>query len=188
MTSAITGKTTRTKTTPWVSYGVKEALHVVAVVKFIESHPTYGSANIGLLSICTGGSASTYAFGTDLKNRNNIKAMVDVQPLAYRQFLNVLSMPGFIKSMADNVNNQRMNSNMSDHSFMPFAKDRDVPTLVIQNRNDPMLDEEHVQQFFDELQVEKEMMWVEIEKRRAACYDLHGRDPTCFAGWFGKYL
>lgn len=165
-----------------------EALDVSAALKFIESHPTYGSTNIGLLSICMGGAASTYAFGEDLKNRDSIKAMVTIQPLAYKQFLNVIQMPGFIKSMADNVNSQRMKSNMSDQSLMPFAKDIDVPTLVIQNLNDPMLDEDHVQSFFDELQVEKEMKWVEIEKSRFACYDLIGRDPACFAGWFKKYL
>lgn len=80
-------------------------------------------------------------------------------------------------------------------SWRPHAKDVTVPTLVIQNRNDGYLDEKFVTDFFDELQAEKEMLWIDIPKKkggafpnRAAAYDWLGENPDPIIGWFQKYM
>ena len=71
---------------------------------------------------------------------------------------------------------------------MPNVKDISVPTLVIQNQNDPWTDIDLVKQYYKDLQVEKEMLWLELSKKRAAAYDWIGKNPEKILEWFGKYL
>lgn len=191
------GESGKDEAHPWVSYGKIEGRDILAAVKFIEEHETYGGASIGLMSICMGASASTFAFGDPdnegdrLCDHNSIKAMVAVQPLTYSKFVKVMPMPGFMKPMAERVNNERLKNDMNEWSFMPFAKDVNVPTLVIQNTNDPMLDKEGVEEYYEKLGVDaelKELKWVDVEKSRFAGYDLVGREPEVFAYWFEKHL
>ncbi|MEO1269726.1 MAG: alpha/beta hydrolase, partial [Myxococcota bacterium] len=63
-----------------------------------------------------------------------------------------------------------------------------VPTLVIQNTNDPWANVERVQQYFDELQVEKEIRWPELSKDRAAAYDWLGTHPEQLVAFFDTYM
>ena len=35
---------------------------------------------------------------------------------------------------------------------------------------------------------EKEILWLDLEKKRAAAYDWIGKNPKEILGWFGKYL
>jgi hypothetical protein len=71
---------------------------------------------------------------------------------------------------------------------MPNVKDISVPTLVIQNENDPWTDTDLVKQYYDDLRVEKEMLWLQLEKQRAAAYDWVGHNSKEILGWFGKYM
>ena len=40
-------------TTPWITWGAEEVKDIIAAVNFVESHPTYKDAKIGL-GICMG--------------------------------------------------------------------------------------------------------------------------------------
>ena len=77
---------------------------------------------------------------------------------------------------------------MNTKSFLDDVNEIVVPTMVIQNRNDPWTNIEMVEQYFDKLQVEKEMMWLEIEKNRFAAYDFVGCETAKIVPWFNKYL
>ena len=71
---------------------------------------------------------------------------------------------------------------------MPNVKYITVPTLVIQNRNDPWTSIDLVKQYYDELRVEKEMLWLDLDKKRAAAYDWIGKNPEKILEWFGKHM
>ena len=71
---------------------------------------------------------------------------------------------------------------------MPHVKHISVPTLVIQNRNDPWTNIELIEQYYNELSVEKEMLWLELSKKRPAAYDWIGKHPEKILEWFGKYV
>ena len=45
-----------------------------------------------------------------------------------------------------------------------------------------------VENYYNALEVEKEMMWLDIEKSRFAAYDYLGRSPEKLMGWFDKQL
>lgn len=69
-----------------------------------------------------------------------------------------------------------------------------MPTLVIQNRNDGYLDEEFVQGVYDDLSAEKDLLWIEVPKRRTkaanriAAYEWIGTSPDPIVGWFDRFI
>ena len=178
-------------TCPWVSWGPEEGQDVMAAVDFISRHPVYKDANIGLLSICMGAAASTYAYGMGdqgLRRYSNIKAMIAVQPLHYKEFVKAFGMPGFLDKAGSKKSLERIGFDLNTKTFIPDVKSITVPTLVMQNKNDPWTDLDFVQEYYDELQVEKELRWLELSKDRAAAYDYLGTAPEELAKFFDKYV
>ena len=177
-------------TTPWITWGAEEAKDIIAAVDFVESHPIYKDAEIGLLSICMGSAISTYAFGMEngLANRKNIKAMIAVQPLQYQKFIDALGLPKFIQRPVAKLNQKRTGVDMVEKSFLPNVKDIDVPTLIVQNSNDPWTDMNFVDSFYNQLTVEKDIHWADLEKNRIAAYDYIGQNPEGVYEWFDKYM
>ena len=174
----------------WVSWGIEERKDVVAAVKFISLHKEYKNASIGLLSICMGQGASTFAFGMEeeMKHFKNLKTMISVQPLTYDYFVEAMGLPGFLINAGNKYNKQKRNTDLTGDSFLPYAKDVSVPTLVIQNQNDPMTNLDMVKQYYNDLTVEKEMLWLDLDKKRGAAYDWIGKNSKEIVGWFDKYL
>lgn len=176
--------------TPWVTWGPEEAKDVIAAVDYISGRDEYRNASIGLLSICMGAASTTYAYGLEdgLSKRANVKAMIAVQPLLYDYFLDAFGMPGFLRKSGGKVSKDRIGYELGDRSFLKNAAKVNVPTLVVQNKNDPWTNLEMVQSYYDGLGGEKEMMWLDIEKNRFAAYDYIGRSPEDIMSWFQKYL
>lgn len=177
-------------TCPWVSWGPEEHKDVLAAVEFIGTHPSYADAEIGLLSICMGAAATAYAYGTDggLASHPNIKALLAVQPLLYPDFVHGLGIPGFLSRGASKVNLQRTGVDLDTMSFLPHVKDIPVPTLLVQNENDPWANADRIRQFHDALTVEKELVWLDLSKDRAAAYNHLGEHPELVVDFFGKHM
>ena len=176
--------------TGWVSWGLDERRDVVAAIKFVSEHEDYQNANIGLLSICMGQGASTFAFGLEeeMKSFKNLKTMISVQPLTYDYFVKAMGLPNFLINAGNKYNKEKRNTNLTGDSFLPYVKDISVPTLVIQNQNDPMTNMDMVKQYYNDLMVEKEILWLDLEKKRGAAYDWIGKNPEPILKWFDKYL
>lgn len=174
----------------WVSWGKDERKDIVAAIKFIADHKNYRNANIGLLSICMGQGASTFAFGMEkeMKNFKNLKTMISVQPLTYDYFVKAFGLPNFLVNAGNKYNKEKRNTDLTGNSFLPYVKDIFVPTLLIQNKNDPMTNLDMVKQYYNDLTVEKEMLWLDLEKKRGAAYDWLGKNPEPILKWYGKYL
>ena len=182
---------------PYITWGQEEGKDVIAAVNYISSHPDYREAAIGLLSICMGQGASVAAFGNDegLQQFPNLKTMISVQPMDYDCFVKALGLPGFWVKSTSKAIQKRTNRDFSAISWRPFVKDVTVPTLVIQNRNDGYLDEAFINEFYTDLNVEKEMLWLDIPKKkggdfpnRAAAYDWLGENPDPILDWFDRLI
>ena len=176
--------------TPWVTWGLEERKDVVAAVNYISDHPDYKDASIGLLSICMGSSSSIFAYGMEpeLKNNAKVKTMIAVQPLTYDYFVKAMGLPNFLINSGNNYNKGKKDVDLTGDSFLPYAKDISVPTLVIQNENDPMTNLDMVKSFYEDIQVEKELLMLDLEKKRGAAYDWIGKHPNEILNWFGKYM
>ena len=183
-------------TLPYVSWGKEEAKDVVAAVDFIATHPSYKNASIGLLSICMGQGASVMAFGLDegLKQYPNLKTMISVQPMDYPCFVKAMGLPGFVVRGTDNAIKKRTGLDFNTTSWRPYVKEVSVPTLVIQNRNDGYLDEAFISDMYNELSVEKHLLWIELPKKkgafpnRLAAYNWLGENPLPVINWFDRYM
>lgn len=184
-------------TLPWVSWGEEEAKDVVAAVNYIATHPNYKDASIGLLSICMGQGASISAFGQEdgLRNYPQLKTMIAVQPMDYGCFVHAMGLPNFLINSTDKAIQKRTGRDFNATSWRPFVKDVSVPTLVIQNRNDGFLDADFVDGIYNDLAVEKEMLWLDIPKKkggavpnRFAAYDWLGANPEPILNWFNQKM
>ena len=112
---------------------------VFAAINFISNHEDYKNTKIGLLSICMGAASSTFAFGMEkeIKNFKNLKSMIAVQPLTYDYFLENLGLPKFILNSGSKYSKNKRNTDLTGDSFLPYVKDISIPTMIIQNQNDP---------------------------------------------------
>ncbi|MEO1077141.1 MAG: alpha/beta fold hydrolase [Bacteroidota bacterium] len=173
---------------PWVSWGPEEAKDVIAAVDFVAERSP--EASIGLLSICMGAASTTYAYGREdgLATRTNIKALVAVQPLLYTCFIEALGMPAFMARAGEKLSNERLGFDMSVPNFIHDAPKIPVPTLVVQNTNDPWTEMDMVQEYFDALTVEKELKLVDLDKSRFAAYDWVGTSPETLSAFFDAHL
>ena len=171
----------------WITWGQEERNDVVAAINFISNHPTYKDASVGLLSICMGAASTTFAYGLeeDMKSFENVKSMIAVQPLTYDYFVENMGLPKFLTNAGTKYSQEKRDVDLTGDSFLPHAKDVQVPTLVIQNQNDPMTDMNMVKQY-NGLGVEK--YFVDLEKKRAAAYDWIGKNPAPVLNWFNKYI
>ncbi|MEM9051330.1 MAG: alpha/beta hydrolase [Bacteroidota bacterium] len=173
----------------YVSWGLEERRDVLAAVKYVSEHADFKDANIGLLSICMGQGASTFAFGMeDMKQFKNLKTMISIQPLTYDYFVEAMGLPKYLIDAGNDYNKKKRNTNLTGDSFMPYVKDIHVPTLVIQNENDPMTNMDMVKKYYDDLTVEKEMLWLNLEKKRGAAYAWLGQNSDPILKWFDKYV
>lgn len=174
----------------WVSWGIEERKDVVAAIKFISEHKAYQNAPIGLLSICMGQGASTFAFGMEeeMKSFKNLKTMISIQPLTYDYFVKAMGLPNFLINAGNTYNKNNRNTDLTGDAFLPYVKDIFVPTLVIQNSNDPMTNLGMVDEYYQNLTVEKEMISLELEKKRGAAYAWLGKNPQPILDWFARYM
>lgn len=176
--------------TDWVSWGLKERKDIVASIKFVSEHEEYKNASIGLLSICMGQGATTFAFGMEeeMKKFKNLKAMISVQPLTYDYFVKAMGLPNFLINSGNKYNKEKRNIDLTGDAFLPYVKEISVPTMVIQNTNDPMTNMDMVKQYFNDLNVEKEVLWLDLEKKRGASYAWLGKNSKPILDWYNKYL
>ena len=162
----------------------------LAAIKYISNHSSYKDASIGLLSICMGAASTIFAYGLEeeMKSFKNVKSMIAVQPLTYDYFTENMGLPMFLVNAGSKYSKEKRNIDLTGDSFLPYVKDVSIPTMLIQNQNDPMTDMGMVKRIYDDMQSEKEMVWLDLEKKRAAAYDWIGKNPTKILDWFEKYL
>ena len=175
--------------TPWITWGLMERKDVLGAVEYLTHHPKYSQADIGLLSICMGAASTTFSYGLEkLSQIPQVKAMIAVQPLTYDYFVKAMGLPNFLINAGNRYNERKRGVKLDGDSFLPYAKDISVPTLVIQNENDPMTNLDMVKQYYSDLQVEKEMLWLKLEKKRGAAYHWLGHNPEPIVNWYNKHL
>ena len=177
-------------TIPWITWGTEERKDVLAAVNYISNHKDYEGASIGLLSICMGAASSTFAFGMEPELRANkkVKTMIAVQPLTYDYFTDAMGMPQSAIKSGNKYSQKKRGVDLTGDSFLPYVKDISVPTLVIQNENDPMTNLDMVKQYHQDLPGEKEMLWLDLEEKRGAAYVWLGNTPDPILNWFDKYV
>ena len=176
-------------TKKWIFDGQEEYKDVLAAVKFITGKSEYQEAPIGLLSFCMGSSATLLAYGIPggLQDIANIKATILVQPNYDGIFLKNFGAPAWMVNAANRASIRRGGPDMMK-SPIERVHYVNVPTLVMQNRNDPWYDTKYVNGMYEQLVVEKEFLWVDGQKNRLDGYRFFGKHPEKMLEWFDKYV
>lgn len=179
----------------WATWGIEESKDVVAAVEYISSHADYQNSKIGLLSICMGGNATLFALGNQaLQKYSNIKALVVIQPLLYTILMKKAGFPSWLADLAVPVTEERTGINFNEtfvpEKVLPLVEKVPWPTLVVQNRNDPLTDLSYVESYYERLQVEKKMYWQSLEKNRFASYQAMGEQEHMeqIYPWFSQHM
>ena len=63
-----------------------------------------------------------------------------------------------------------------------------VPTLLLQADDDPWTNLDKVKEYYDLLNVEKQIAWVKCSGKRLATYSHFEHSPELMLEWFGKYV
>ncbi|MEM9556788.1 MAG: alpha/beta hydrolase [Acidobacteriota bacterium] len=173
----------------WSCDGQAEYQDVQAAVQFIVSHPDYKTAPIGMLDICMGSSAMALAHGVPdgLEHVEAIKAHVVIQPLYSGLWLRQMHIPEFMIRRAVDYSVKRGGVNF-DIAPIDRVKWINKPTMLIQNKNDPIADMDYIRKYYDELQVEKEMVWTELGNSRIDGYADLTEHPEKVIEWFTKHV
>ena len=173
----------------WITGGVEEYKDVIASVNYITNHEDYKNAPIGLLSICMGCNSTTYAYGIKggLQEFKNIKAMIAIQPLGLDDFLDGLGLPDFLIEKANKTSLSRGGVDFHE-SCLNNVKDIKVPTLLFQNAKDPYTNMDFINDYYDQLQVEKELFMPNLKNKRLSAYAYFGEQPEKMLEWFNKHV
>ena len=176
-------------TIPWIAGGVEEYKDVLAAVNFISSLKDYKKSNIGLLSYCMSAVSTTNAYGVEngLQKFKNIKALLANQPILLYDFIKGYGFPEAMAKRANEYNMKRGGADLSI-SCIPNVKNITVPTMLVQAKGDPWANFDFINEFYNELQVEKEMYWITGTKKRLESYDWFNHTPEPMLKFFKKYL
>jgi len=169
--------------------GVREANDVIAAVRSVTERPGLADAPIGLLSLCMGANATTYAYGMapGLADVANIRALIAIQPMLITDQLHAMGVSDELVDAANELNRGQGGADLRA-SFLPAVSRIDVPTMLVQNTNDPMLNRHSIDAYFERLNVDKEMKWVDLKPARLAAYDFFADDPSDMVRFFDAHI
>jgi pimeloyl-ACP methyl ester carboxylesterase len=88
---------------------------------------------------------------------------------------------------ASELNQKQGGTNLCS-SVLPSVEYIDVPTMLVQYRNDPMLNRDAIDQYFESLTDEKEMVWLDLEPARLAPYDHFNNHPDNMVSFFDAHI
>ena len=99
-----------------------------------------------------------------------------------------MGLPKFLNDSVNERNSERTGVDLVHTSFMPHVSKINVPVLLVQNKNDPFPDMANVQAYYDALPTHKEMLWLDLEPKRAVAYAHLTESPQFMLDFFAKHL
>ncbi|KAL3471622.1 alpha/beta-hydrolase [Aspergillus californicus] len=174
--------------------GQLECRDVIGSLQYARSRPETSSMAIGLLSRCLGANSTIIAASRYPGYFKHVKALIALQPVSSRAFIetgakNAGFDPGEAAREFDVNIFHRTGYRIDELSPTPYAKDVEVPTLVVQVREDTMTYPGDVQEIYDKIGAkEKELFWIEGTNRRFDGYNYFGEHPEQMLKWFKKYV
>ncbi len=163
---------------------------IVAAAEFIAQHPNFPGQDIGLLSFCQSSLISMAAMtkSPDALYESGVKTMIAVQPISLAIFFKQYGLPGFILNRI-NKKCKSEGAPLEGQNPLLYAGQVSVPTLFVQNINDPWSDMEHSNEIYNSIPTEKEAIWLDEEERhRFLAYNWFNDHPDKMVEWFDKYL
>ncbi|PYI15630.1 alpha/beta-hydrolase [Aspergillus violaceofuscus CBS 115571] len=177
-----------------VGIGLFEARDVVGSIQYARSRPDTAHMEIGLLSRCLGANSTIVAFDKFPGYLKDIKALIALQPVSSRVFVEVGAKNAGLdpKAAAEAFDTKIFHLtglHIDELTPIPYTKAVTVPTMVAQVHRDSSVVPDDIQTIYDGIGArEKELFWIEGTTRRFDGYNYFGEHPERMLGWFDKYM
>jgi esterase/lipase len=175
-----------------VGIGLLEYRDVIGSIQYARSRKETAGMQLGLLSRCLGANPTIVAMSRHPEYFEDVRALVAVQPVSARPFIERASEQAGIEegaSLFDTRIKQLTGFALDELSPIQYAKDVKVPTLVAQVHDDVSTRPEDVQTIYDNLgSPEKDLLWIEGTTRRFDGYNYFGEHPERMLNWFDLHF
>jgi pimeloyl-ACP methyl ester carboxylesterase len=175
-----------------VGNGLREYRDVIGSLRYVRSRPDLSAMKIGLLSRCCGMNATMVGMAKHPEEFANVQAIVAPQPISlsafYRTILDHLGMSDALPEVAEEVR-RATSMELKDMDMPQYAAAVDIPTLLLQVRDDALTTPSDVQAMFDAMPAEqKDLIWIEGTQRRFDGYNYLPKNPKPMLDWFERFV
>ncbi|MFD6061770.1 alpha/beta hydrolase [Rhodococcus wratislaviensis] len=175
-----------------VGIGLLEYRDVIGSLRYGRSRMNIDNSRTGLLSRCLGADSTIVAMSKHPEEFENIRAMVAVQPVSLRPFVEVAcetnGIPGGVEMFAKEIKNLT-SFDLDELSPLSYAPDVQAPSFVIQVREDSSTRPSDVQGIYDALGTQdKKLFWIEGTTRRFDGYNFFAQQPAQMLDWFDTHF
>ena len=163
---------------------------LLAAVEFVKDQPDLKDGDIGLLSFCQSAIVSmvAQAEAPEALKEAGVKAFVAVQPIDIEIFYRNFGLPGWVVNRMK-ANYRKKGLDMTDQNPLLYAPNIFLPTLFVQNVNDPWSDMDHSRAIYDAIPTEKKAIWIDEEAHhRFLTYNWFNDNPKKLLDFLDQHL
>jgi uncharacterized protein len=175
-----------------VGIGQLEYRDVIGSIRYVKGRSDLTLMTLGLLSRCLGANSTIIAMARHPEYFADFKAMVAVQPVSVRPFVETAAENAGIAdgpSLFDASIRKLTGFTLDELSPIPYAKHVHVATLVAQVHRDSTTKPEDVQRIYDNISAkDKRLFWIEGTTRRFDGYNYFGEKPELMLEWFDSHM
>jgi pimeloyl-ACP methyl ester carboxylesterase len=174
--------------------GLTEYQDVLGAVAYVKSRPSLRSPQIGFASFCMGANSTIVALSKGKELAEDVKFLVAVQPISvsvfFRRYMSNVYTPLslYLIPIVDRFVQWRGGFAFKKMSPLAYAKDVEVPTLVIQAREDPWFEVSDVEGFYNAPAGPKELWWIEGKMGRFDAYNHVCKNPERITAFARKHF
>lgn len=122
----------------------------------------------------------------------SVRAIVAPQPISlssfYKTILGHMGMPDALTEVADALR-RATSMELKDMDMPQYAAAVNIPTLLLQVRNDVLTSPADVQAMFDAMPAEhKDLIWIDGTTRRFDGYNYLPKNPKPMLDWFQRFM
>ena len=172
--------------------GLLEYQDVVGAMQYVQNNDQLKDMKVGLFNPCAGGDAAMVAMTKHPEYFEDVKAFVCPQPASMHIMSQITLNNMGLGEYLDVLDEEQINlggfksSDMSPHNY---AMNVQVPTFIIQVRDDVWTIPDDVQKTFDLIPGDdKKLFWIEGTSKRFVGYNYFGENPEMMLEWFDKYM
>lgn len=175
-----------------IGNGIREYRDVIGSLRYARSRADLRGMKIGLLSRCCGMNATMVGLSKHPDEFADVRAILAPQPISlssfYRTILAHMGMPDALPEVADALR-RATSMELKDMDMPQYAAAVDLPTLLLQVREDALTTSSDVQAIFDAMPTrEKELIWIEGTHRRFDGYNYLPENPKPMLDWFERFM
>jgi pimeloyl-ACP methyl ester carboxylesterase len=175
-----------------IGNGIREYRDVIGSLRYVRSRSDLRHMKLGMLSRCCGMNATMVAMSKHRSEFDDVRAIVAPQPISlssfYRTILEHMGMPDALPEVAGALR-RATGMELKDMDMPQYATAVDIPTLLLQVRDDTLTTPADVQAIFDAISTnQKNLIWIDGTNRRFDGYNYLPKKPKPMLDWFERFM